>query len=326
MPAGLLALGTYVPEKVLTNEDLASFLDTSDEWITTRTGIKERRIAEKNEYAYDLAVKAVEDLVRRYGEEALKEVDQVVVATNAPDAYFPNTAALVQNRFGLHAAGYDLLAGCPGWLYALAQAAGQVEAGIARKVLVIGAEVLSKITDWRDRSTAVLFGDGAGAAVVGRVPEGYGFRSFVLGADGSGGSALHMAALANTLPDGTRMSNKIYMNGREVFKFAVRVMDTATLEAIEKAGLEKRDIRLFVPHQANLRIIDAARERLGLDWEQVVVNLHKYGNTSTASIPLALAEALDRGLVEDGDHLLFVSFGAGLTWAAAVHTWYGGAS
>ncbi len=324
MPVGLLALGTYVPDKVLTNEDLARFLDTSDEWITTRTGIKERRVAEQNQFAYDLAERAVLDLVARHGEGALADVDLVIVATNAPDAFFPNTAALIQNRFGLKAAGYDLLAGCPGWIYALAQAVGQVEAGLARKALVIGSEVLTKITDWRDRSTAVLFGDGAGAAVVGPVPDGYGFRSFVLGADGSGGAALHMGALANTLPDGTRMSNKIFMNGREVFKFAVRVMDTATLEAIEKAGLEKADIRLFVPHQANLRIVDAARERLGLDWEQVVVNLHKYGNTSTASIPIALKEALDGGRIRDGDHLLFVSFGAGLTWAAAVLTWYGG--
>ncbi len=324
MPAGLLALGTYVPDKVLTNEDLAGFLDTSDEWITTRTGIKERRVAGPNQFAYDLAERAVADLLRRHGEEALEGVDLVIVATNAPDAFFPNTAALIQNRFGLKAAAYDLLAGCPGWIYALAQAVGQVEAGLAGKALVIGAEVLTKITDWRDRSTAVLFGDGAGAAVVGPVPEGYGFRSFVLGADGSGGAALHMGALANTLPDGTRMSQKIYMNGREVFKFAVRVMDTATLEAIEKAGLQKEAIRLFVPHQANLRIVDAARERLGLDWEQVVVNLHKYGNTSTASIPIALKEALDGGRVADGDHLLFVSFGAGLTWAAAVLTWYGG--
>jgi len=324
VPVGLLALGTYVPDKVLTNEDLARFLDTSDEWITTRTGIKERRVAEQNQFAYDLAERAVLDLLARHGKGALAEVDLVIVATNAPDAFFPNTAALIQNRFGLKAAGYDLLAGCPGWIYALAQAVGQVEAGLARKALVIGSEVLTKITDWRDRSTAVLFGDGAGAAVVGPVPEGYGFRSFVLGADGSGGAALHMGALANTLPDGTRMSNKIYMNGREVFKFAVRVMDTATLEAIEKAGLKKADIRLFVPHQANLRIVDAARERLGLDWEQVVVNLHKYGNTSTASIPIALKEALDSGRIQDGDHLLFVSFGAGLTWAAAVLTWYGG--
>ena len=324
MAAGLLALGTFAPPKVLRNKDLESFMDTSDEWITTRTGIRERRIAELNEYTSDLAVRAVEDLVHRHGREALMGVDQVVVATNTPDAFFPNTAALVADRLGLEgAAGYDLLAGCPGWLYGLAQAAGQVEAGIARKVLVIGAEVLTKIVDWRDRSSAVLFGDAAGAAVVGPVEEGHGFRSFVLGSDGSGGSALHMAAIASSLPDGTRMSSSAYMNGREVFKFAVRVMDTATVEAIEKAGMHPDEISLFVPHQANERIIDAARERLKLEWDRVVMNLDRYGNTSTASIPLALQEALDAGKIKEGDHLLFVSFGAGLTWAATVLTWGG---
>ncbi len=321
MPAGILALGAYAPAKVLSNEDLASFMDTSDEWITTRTGIKRRHVAAENEFTYDLAEKAVQDLIARHGEAALDGVDLVIVATNTPDALFPNTAALIQDRFGLKAAAYDLLAGCPGWLYALAQAAGQVETGLANRALVIGAEVLSKAVDWRDRSTAVLFGDAGGAAVVGQVPEGQGFRSFVLGADGSGAPALHMKAIAARLPDGTRMNDRIFMNGREVFKFAVRVMDTATVEAIEKAGLQKEDIRLFVPHQANRRIVDAARERLGLDWAQVVVNLDEYGNTSTASIPLALKEALDAGKIRPGDHLLFVSFGAGLTWAAAVHTW-----
>ncbi len=324
MAVGLLALGTYAPPKVLHNKDLESFMDTSDEWITTRTGIRERRISELNEYTSDLAVKAVGDLVRRHGREALVGVDQVIVATNTPDAFFPNTAALVADQLGLEgAASYDLLAGCPGWLYGLAQAAGQVEAGIARKVLVIGAEVLTKIVDWRDRSSAVLFGDAAGAAVVGPVEDGHGFRSFVLGSDGSGGGALHMAAIASSLPDGTRMSSSAYMNGREVFKFAVRVMDTATVEAIEKAGMHPDEISLFVPHQANERIIDAARERLKLEWDRVVMNLDRYGNTSTASIPLALQEALDAGKIKEGDHLLFVSFGAGLTWAATVLTWGG---
>ncbi len=324
MATGLLGLGVYAPSKVLTNKDLESFMDTSDEWITSRTGISERRISEPNEYVSDLAVKAVENLLQRHGEGILDGVEQVIVATNTPDAFFPNTAALVADQIGLKgAAGYDLLAGCPGWLYASSQAVGQVEAGIAEKVLVIGSEVLTKIVDWRDRSTAVLFGDAAGAAVIGKVREGHGFRSFVLGADGSGGNTLHMSALASSLPDGTRMGPSIYMNGREVFKFAVRVMDTASVEAIEKAGLHPDEISLFVPHQANERIINAARERLGLSWDRVVMNLDRYGNTSTASIPLALAEALDAGKVGQGDNLLFVSFGAGLTWAATVLTWGG---
>ncbi|QMV30099.1 beta-ketoacyl-ACP synthase III [Thermus thermophilus] len=320
--SGILALGAYVPERVMTNADFEAYLDTSDEWIVTRTGIKERRVAAEDEYTSDLAFKAVEDLLRRHP-GALEGVDAVIVATNTPDALFPDTAALVQARFGLKAFAYDLLAGCPGWIYALAQAHALVEAGLAQKVLAVGAEALSKIIDWNDRATAVLFGDGGGAAVVGKVRQGFGFRSFVLGADGTGAKELHHACVAPRLPDGTSMRNRLYMNGREVFKFAVRVMNTATLEAIEKAGLTPEDIRLFVPHQANLRIIDAARERLGLPWERVAVNVDRYGNTSTASIPLALKEAVDAGRIREGDHVLLVSFGAGLTWAAAVLTWGG---
>ncbi|AEV15785.1 MAG: ketoacyl-ACP synthase III [Thermus sp.] len=320
--SGILALGAYAPSRVMKNEEFEAYLDTSDEWIVTRTGIRERRIAAEDEYTSDLAFRAVEDLLARHP-GALEGVDGVIVATNTPDALFPDTAALVQARFGLSAFAYDLLAGCPGWLYGLAQAHALVEAGLARKVLVVGAEALSKILDWNDRATAVLFGDGGGAAVVGKVREGFGFRSFVLGADGTGGKELYHACVAPRLPDGTSMRNRLYMNGREVFKFAVRVMNTATLEAIEKAGLTPEAIKAFIPHQANLRIIDAARERLGLPWERVVVNVDRYGNTSTASIPLALKEAVDGGRIREGDHVLLVSFGAGLTWAAAVLTWGG---
>jgi 3-oxoacyl-[acyl-carrier-protein] synthase-3 len=319
---GILALGTYTPARVMTNHDFEKILDTSDEWIVSRTGIRERRLAAEEEFTSHLAFKAVEDLVRRYGQSALEEVDLVIVATNTPDALFPATAALVQDRFGLQAGAYDLLAGCPGWGYAIAQAHAMVHSGLARKVLTIGAETLSKILDYTDRSTAVLFGDGAGAAVVGPVPEGYGFRSFVLGADGSGGKELMLRCIADRLPDGSPMGRYTYMNGREVFKFAVRVMNTATLEAIEKAGLKPEDIKYLIPHQANARIIEAARERLGLPPEQVWVNLDRYGNTSTASMPIALREALDAGKIHNGDHILFVTFGAGLTWAASVMTWW----
>lgn len=322
MSIGILALGTYTPARVMTNHDFEKILDTSDEWIVSRTGIRERRLAAEEEFTSHLAFKAVEDLVRRYGQSALEEVDLVIVATNTPDALFPATAALVQDRFGLQAGAYDLLAGCPGWGYAIAQAHAMVHSGLARKVLTIGAETLSKILDYTDRSTAVLFGDGAGAAVVGPVPEGYGFRSFVLGADGSGGKELMLRCIADRLPDGSPMGRYTYMNGREVFKFAVRVMNTATLEAIEKAGLRPEDIKYLIPHQANARIIEAARERLGLPPEQVWVNLDRYGNTSTASMPIALREALDAGKIHNGDHILFVTFGAGLTWAASVMTWW----
>lgn len=309
----------------MTNDDLARIMDTSDEWITTRTGIRRRHVAADDEYTSDLAFKAVEDLVARHGAQALEGVDLVIVATNTPDAYFPSTAALVQARFGLQAGAFDLLAACPGWLYALQMARGQVAAGLARKVLAIGAEALTKVINWEDRSTAVLFGDGAGAAIVEAVPEPYGLRSMVIGADGGGGGLLHLKALGACLPGGIPLADKLYMNGREVFKFAVRVMNTATLEAVEKAGMTSADISLFVPHQANLRIIEAARERLGLPSDRVVVTVDEYGNNSTASIPLALATALDQGKLKPGDHLLLVSFGAGLTWAAGVLTWSIGA-
>lgn len=322
MNTGILALGTYTPERVMSNHDFEKILDTSDEWIVSRTGIRERRLAAEGEFTSHLAFKAVEDLIRRHGESALDGVDLVIVATNTPDALFPATAALVQNRFGLSAGAYDLLAGCPGWGYAIAQAHAMVQSGLARKVLTIGSETLSKILDYTDRSTAVLFGDGAGAAVIGPVPDGYGFKSFVLGADGSGGKELMLRCIADKLPDGSPMSQHAYMNGREVFKFAVRVMNTATLEAIEKAGLKPEDIKYLIPHQANARIIEAARERLGLPPEQVWVNVDRYGNTSTASMPIALQEALDAGRIHNGDHILFVTFGAGLTWAASVMTWW----
>ncbi|MGK0618517.1 beta-ketoacyl-ACP synthase III [Meiothermus cerbereus] len=322
MNIGILALGTYAPARVMTNHDFEKILDTSDEWIVSRTGIRERRLAAEGEFTSHLAFKAVEDLIRRHGQAALDGVDLVIVATNTPDALFPATAALVQNHFGLKAGAYDLLAGCPGWGYAIAQAHAMVHSGLARKVLTIGAETLSKILDYTDRSTAVLFGDGAGAAVIGPVPEGYGFKSFVLGADGSGGKELMLRCIADKLPDGSPMSQRAYMNGREVFKFAVRVMNTATLEAIEKAGLKPEDIKYLIPHQANARIIEAARERLGLPPEQVWVNVDRYGNTSTASMPIALREALDAGKIHNGDHILFVTFGAGLTWAASVMTWW----
>jgi 3-oxoacyl-[acyl-carrier-protein] synthase-3 len=319
--AGVTALGAYAPPKIVSNDDLARIMDTSDEWITTRTGIKRRHVAADDEFTSDLAFRAVEDLVRRHGPDALAGVDLVLVATNTPDALFPSTAALVQARFGLAAAAFDLLAACPGWLYALSVAQAYVMSGQAKRVLAIGAEALTKVINWEDRSTAVLFGDGAGAVIVEAVPEGFGLRSMVIGADGSGGGHLHLGAIGRCLPDGTKLSNKMFMNGREVFKFAVRVMNTATIEAVEKAGLTSDDISLFVPHQANLRIIDAARERLHLPPERVIVTVDEYGNNSTASIPLALAHALDGGRIAPGDHLLLVSFGAGLTWAAAVLTW-----
>ena len=319
--AGITALGVYAPPKVISNADLERIMDTTDEWITSRTGIRRRHIAADDEYTSDLCFRAVEDLLRRHGDHALNGVDLVIVATNTPDALFPATAALVQERFKLRAAAFDLLAGCPGWIYALGTAKAFVESGERRKVLALGAEALTKVVDWDDRRTAVLFGDGAGACIVEAVPEPYGMKSMVLGADGAGAQHLHMGSVGRCLPDGTPLGKSMAMNGREVFKFAVRVMDTATVQAVAEAGLVPDDISLFVPHQANLRIIDAARERLRLPADRVVVTVDEYGNNSTASIPLALAHALDSGRIAPGDNLLFVSFGAGLTWAASVVTW-----
>lgn len=319
--AGITALGAYAPPGILSNQDLEKMMDTSDEWIVTRTGIRRRHVAAEDEYTSDLAVRSVEDMVARHGDGVLDGVDMVIVATNTPDALFPSTAALVQDRFGLKASAFDLLAACPGWLYGVNVAAGLVESGRSRKALVIGAEALTKIVDWGDRSTAVLFGDGAGATIVEQVDEPFGIRSLVSGADGSGGIHLHKKSIGRNLPDGTPLADSLYMNGREVFKFAVRVMNTATIEAVARAGMTSDDISLFVPHQANLRIIDAARERLGLPPERVIVTVDEYGNNSTASIPLAIAHALDAGRIQPGDNLLLVTFGAGLTWAASVLTW-----
>ena len=298
-------------------------MDTSDEWITTRTGIRRRHVSADDEYSSTLAFRAVEDMVARHGLESLDGIDMVIVATNTPDALFPATAALVQDRFGLSAGAFDVLTACSGWLYALSIAKGYVESGLCNKVLAIGAETLTKLVDWDDRSTAVLFGDGAGAVTVERVPEPFGLETFVLGSDGSGGKYLNSKALASYLPDGSPLTNKVTQNGPEVFKFAVRIMQNASLEAIQKAGLTPNDISLFVPHQANLRIIDAARERLELPKERVVVTVDEYGNTSTSSIPLALKHALDDGRILKGDRLLLVAFGGGLTWGAAVLTWGG---
>ena len=321
--AGLTSLGAYAPTKIITNEDLEKILDTSDEWIRTRTGIRKRHVAADDEFTSDMAIRSVEDLIARDGESAIEGVELVIVATNTPDALFPATAALVQNHFKLKAGAFDLLAACPGWIYALSAARAYVESGQFSKVLAIGSEALTKIVDWEDRSTAVLFGDGAGACVVEAVPEPFGFKSMVLGADGSGAKHLHQRSVGSRLPNGEPLADRVVMNGREVFKFAVRVMQTATTEAISKAGISRQDVSLFVPHQANLRIIEAARELLELPPERVVVTVDEYGNNSTASIPLALKHALDDGRIKDGDNLLLVSFGAGLTWGASVLTWGG---
>jgi len=324
-PVGVIGTGKYVPEKILTNSDLEKMVDTNDEWIVSRTGIRERHIAAPDQatsdLAYEAAVKALETAGMTGG-----DLDLIIVATITPDSSFPSTACILQDKLGAKgAAAFDLSAACSGFVYGLATATSFIQSGMYNNALVIGADTLSRITDYTDRNTCVLFGDGAGAVILGEVPEGRGFKSFDLGAEGAGGSLLKLEGGGSRLPASEEtIANKqhyIYMNGREVFKFAVRVMGTATVDVLEKAGLDRTDVDLFVPHQANIRIIQSAMQRLELPEEKVVVNVDKYANTSAASIPLALVEAAEEGRMKEGDTVLMVGFGGGLTWGASVLVW-----
>jgi 3-oxoacyl-[acyl-carrier-protein] synthase-3 len=322
---GVLGVGKYVPDRVLTNQDLERMVDTSDEWIVTRTGIRERRIADPSQATSDLAYEAAVQALKAAGLTG-EQIDLILVATVTPDTFFPSTACLLQDRLGARkAAAFDLSAACTGFIYGLSVATGFIKTGMYERVLVVGAECVSRITDYTDRNTCVLFGDGAGAVVLGEVPEGRGFRSFELGADGSGANLLQLRGGGSRLPPSERSvaerAHYLEMNGREVFKFAVRVMGAASEEALAKAGLGKEDIDLLIPHQANIRIIQSALERLNLPEDKCVVNLDRYGNVSSASIPIALAEAVEEGRVHEGDRLLLVGFGGGLTWGASVLIW-----
>lgn len=326
-PAGIVGLGSYAPERVLTNHDLEQIVETSDEWIVTRTGISERRIAAPGETTADLASRAAARALEDAGLRP-EEIDLVIVSTVTGDNAFPATASVVQDRLGCsRAAAFDLAAGCSGFIYGLATGAQFVQTGLYRHVLVIGAERLSAITNWKDRSTCVLFGDGAGAAVIGPAEDGEGFLSFDLGSDGSGGDLLIVkeGGWGHPLTTGAEeeLQTSIQMAGSEVFKFAVKVVEESTRRALELAEMSVADIDLFVPHQANIRIIDAAAKRLGLGESQVFANVHRYGNTSAASIPLALDEARRGGRLRPGDTLAMVGFGAGLSWASCVVKWTG---
>lgn len=324
-PVGIIGTGMYVPEKVLTNADMEKIVDTNDEWIVSRTGIRERHIAAPEQATSDLAYEAAVRALDKAGLTA-DQLDLIIVATITPDMAFPSTACILQDKLGAKkAAAFDLSAACSGFVYSLATAVNFIGSGMYGNALVIGADTLSRITDYSDRNTCVLFGDGAGAVVLGPVAEGRGFKSFDLGAEGSGGVQLNLKAGGSRLPasEETVKEGKhyIYMNGREVFKFAVRVMGTATDEVLRKAGFEKEDIDLFVPHQANIRIIQSAMQRLNLPEEKCVINVDKYANTSAASIPLALVEAAESGRIHEGDKVLLVGFGGGLTWGAATLVW-----
>ncbi len=304
MRAGITGTGHYVPEKVLTNFDLEKIVDTTDEWIRTRTGIEERRIAEDDmdtsEMAYRAAVNAMED-----AGITGKDLDMIMVATVTPDTPFPSVSCMLQDRLGADkVAAMDLSAACSGFMYGMVTAKQFIDTGVYKNILVVGVEKLSKITDWTDRNTCVLFGDGAGAAVIGEVSDERGILSFELGADGSGGKYLYQD------------KDYLSMNGREVFKFAVRQMPESSVNVVEKAGFKREDVDYLIPHQANIRIMEAAREKLGIAEEKMATSVKRYGNTSAASIPIALSEGVKNGKIKEDDLVVLVGFGGGLTWGA----------
>jgi len=318
----IIGWGKYVPARVITNADLAKTLDTSDEWIVARTGIRERHIAENGENTSQMSIAAAKDALEMAGIRA-KDLDLIIVATSSPDYLTPPISSQVQHGLGAKNVGaFTLVTGCTGFVYALATAQQFIASGACETILVVGAELLSRFVDWNDRETCVLFGDGAGAVVVQATKVPSGVLSFVLGSDGSGGEHLILPGGGSANPpsheslDGGLHSVK--MNGREVFKFSTRVLGRALRQAIQQAGLDTKDIDLFIPHQANIRIIESAARFAKLPPEKVFVNIHKYGNTSAASIPIALCEAFEEGRAKVGDTLAFVAFGAGLTWAAAI--------
>ena len=320
----ITGLGAHVPERVLTNHDLAQMVETSDEWIVERTGIRERRIAAPEEALSDLCRPAAEQALEQAGVDAAT-LDLIIVATVTPDMFFPSTGAILADQLGApDAAAYDLSAGCTGFMYAIAQAYGMLAGGLSKRALVVGGDVLSKIMDWSDRRTCVVFGDGAGAVVLERVPNG-GFIGFELGADGSGGPQLYVPAGGSRTPASAetvaQRQHFVQMNGREVFKFATRVLVSSALKVLEECERSVDDVDVYVPHQANVRIIEHALAKLGIPREKTIVNVDRYGNTSSGSIPLALAEAEADGRLRESDLVLMTGMGAGLTWGSALIEW-----
>ena len=320
-PISITGLGCYVPDRVLSNDDLAQMVDTSDEWIMERTGIRERRIASPEQAMSDLALPACERALERAGLRG-GDLDLIIMATVTPDMAFPATAAILGDVLGAtDAACYDLSAGCTGFMYALAQGYGMLAGGLAERALVVGGDVLSKILDWNDRSTLVLFGDGAGAVVLQNVPQG-GFLGFELGAEGAGGVHLWLPGSGSRVFEDPERFVK--MNGREVFKFATRVLVSSAEKVLRECGKSVEEVDVYVPHQANVRIIDHAARKLGIPKERVVVNVDRYGNTSSGSIPLALADAESEGLLREGSLVLMTGMGAGLTWGSSLMEWTNG--
>lgn len=310
MNVGLLGTGHYTPENILTNADLEKIVDTSDEWIRTRTGIEERRIAPRDMDTSDMAYEAAKNALEAANLSA-EDLDLILVATVTPDTPFPSVSCMLQDKLGATKAGaMDISAACAGFMYGVITGKQFIETGAYKHILVVGVEKLSKITDWSDRSTCVLFGDGAGAAVLGEVSEGKGILSFELGSKGSGGAHLYQDK-----------ENHLKMNGREVFKFAVRQMPESAVKVIEESGNSKEDVDYLIPHQANIRIMEAARQRLGISEDKMATSIKRYGNNSSASIPIALSEAVQEEKIQDGNLVVMVGFGAGLTWGAIAMRW-----
>ncbi len=325
MGAGILSIGMAVPDQVLSNFDFEGMIDTSDEWITTRTGIKERRIANEMVATSDLAAEAGRHALKKAGLSS-QEIDLIILATATPDYPFPAAACNVQELLDAgNAAAFDISAACSGFLYGMTLARSLINNGDFKHVLLIGAETLTKICDFTDRTTCVLFGDGAGAVVLGKVPEGKGVLSTYMKSDGRLTHILNMPAGGSRKPATHETVEKrlhyIKMMGNELFKYATRAMAEAATEALNKVGLTALDVDLFIPHQANIRIIEATARRLGIPKEKVFINIHRYGNTSAASIPIALLEAQENGLIKDGSIILLTAAGGGVTWASALIRW-----
>ena len=323
--AGIIGIGCYLPEKKLTNQDLVKMVDTSDAWITERTGIKTRHIAAPDQATSDLAYEASLQALAD-AKTKPEELDMIIVATETPDYKYPSTACLLQAKLGAkNAACFDLSAGCSGFVYALGIGSQSIVSGLYKKILLVGAETLSRIINWTDRNTCVLFGDGAGAAVLGRVDDGYGVLSLELGADGTGGEHLIQPAGGSRNPTTHETVDAygqcVHMDGQDVFKFAARKMPAACKKVLQKAGMTIDDIALLVPHQANLRIIDNAIDRLKINRDRVWINIEKHGNMSAACVPVCLTEAQQAGRLKKGDNVIMVAFGAGLTWAGALLKW-----
>lgn len=311
MNVGIKGFGAYAPKKVVDNAYFESFLETSDEWISKMTGIKERRWASEDQDTSDLAFEASKKAIEDAGITPA-DIDMIIVATATGDMPFPSVANMLQEKLGTRKVPtMDQLAACSGFMYSMITAKQYVQSGDYKNILVVGADKLSKITDLTDRSTAVLFGDGAGAVVIGEVSEGRGIISYEMGSDGNGGKYLYL----------NKDTGKLVMNGREVFKFAVRIMGEASTRVVDKAGLQSDDIDMFIPHQANIRIMESARERLGIEREKMSVSVNRFGNTSAASIPLSISQELENGRIKDDDTLVLVGFGGGLTWGAMVIKW-----